>query len=95
MANTPCYANAGAGSRASESTRLVPGLRRRFLDGFPLIGVGAIMVPEDSVGLLDAGADLVQVYTGLVFQGPFLAYRIRRNIARVESLRSLAVGTDT
>ena len=73
----------------------IQGLRRRLPDGFPIIGVGGIMDPEDAVGLLNAGADLVQLYTGLVFQGPFLPYRIRRNIARVESRRCLAVGIDT
>jgi dihydroorotate dehydrogenase len=38
----------------------------------PIIGVGGILAPDDAVRLVDAGARLVQLYTGLVFQGPSL-----------------------
>jgi dihydroorotate dehydrogenase len=42
----------------------------------PLISVGGIMTPDDARARLDAGAALVQVYTGLVYAGPSLVKRI-------------------
>ena len=39
---------------------------------FPIIGVGGILTPEDAVSKINAGADLVQIYTGLIYQGPVL-----------------------
>ena len=44
----------------------------------PVIGVGGIMGPEEAVALLDAGCVAVQVYTGLIFEGPGLVARINR-----------------
>ena len=37
---------------------------------FPIIGVGGIMTEDDAVAMLDAGADLIQVYTGFIYNGP-------------------------
>ena len=37
---------------------------------YPIIGSGGIMTPEDALAMLEAGADLVQVYTGYVYNGP-------------------------
>lgn len=45
---------------------------------FPVIGVGGVMSVDDAQALLDVGASLVQVYTGLVFGGPALVQSIRR-----------------
>jgi dihydroorotate dehydrogenase len=44
----------------------------------PLIGVGGIMYGPDALSKLQAGADLVQVYTGLVYRGPALIDEIRQ-----------------
>jgi dihydroorotate dehydrogenase len=38
----------------------------------PVIGVGGIMDPADAIAKVDAGASLVQLYTGLVYRGPQL-----------------------
>ena len=43
---------------------------------FPIIGVGGIYGPESAQEKLDAGASLVQVYSGMVYEGPGLASRI-------------------
>ncbi len=51
---------------------------------FPIIGVGGIFTPEDALQMLDAGADLVQVYTGFIYEGPFIARRINKAIAKRE-----------
>jgi dihydroorotate dehydrogenase len=52
----------------------------------PIIGVGGIMEPAAAAEKLDAGASLVQVYTGLIYKGPFFA----RDIARALSARPKA-----
>lgn len=51
----------------------------------PVIGVGGILTPDAALRLLDAGASLVQLYTGLVYRGPGLLYATQRAIARRES----------
>jgi dihydroorotate dehydrogenase len=57
----------------------VVGKLRRLLPGqFPIVGVGGIMEPEDALRMLDAGADLIQLYTGLVYERIGLPRRIRR-----------------
>ncbi len=40
--------------------------------GYPIIGVGGISTPKDGLMMREAGADLIQVYTGLAFRGPHL-----------------------
>jgi dihydroorotate dehydrogenase len=52
--------------------RVVRRLRRSLGAGFPVIGCGGILCPEDALAFREAGADLVQVYTGLVYTGPRL-----------------------
>jgi dihydroorotate dehydrogenase len=46
----------------------------------PIIGVGGILEPADAIRLFDAGASLVQVYTGLIYRGPGLIRRINRGL---------------
>jgi dihydroorotate dehydrogenase len=48
----------------------------------PVVGVGGILAPADALRLLDAGASLVQVYTGLIYRGPGLVRAINRSVAR-------------
>jgi dihydroorotate dehydrogenase len=47
----------------------------------PVIGVGGIMTPEDAVGMIQAGASLVQVYTGFIYNGPFIVRKMNKAIA--------------
>ena len=47
-----------------------------------VVGVGGIFGPDDAWEKLAAGASLVQVYTGLIYEGPALAARIARGLAR-------------
>jgi len=44
----------------------------------PVIGVGGILTPDDALRLFDAGASLVQLYTGLIYSGPGLVRAISR-----------------
>ena len=68
------------------SNRVVAGLRAALGAGFPIIGVGGVMSGADAVAKIDAGADLVQIYTGLIYRGPGLvqevATRLRQRVAR-------------
>jgi dihydroorotate dehydrogenase len=60
---------------------VVARLRARLGGGPTIIGVGGVTAAADAQALLDAGADLVQGYTGLVYEGPFWAARINRELA--------------
>ncbi len=55
-------------------------LREKAGPSLPIISVGGIMTPKDAVDRLEAGANLVQVYTGFVYGGPYLPKRICRAI---------------
>jgi dihydroorotate dehydrogenase (NAD+) catalytic subunit len=48
--------------------------------GLAIIGVGGVMGPEDARAKLDAGAVLVQVYTGFIYEGPTVVQRILRGL---------------
>jgi dihydroorotate dehydrogenase len=54
------------------STHTVHRLRALLGPGFPIIGVGGIDSPQSARAMLDAGADLIQIYTGLIYRGPRL-----------------------
>lgn len=54
------------------SNRIITQLRAALGSGYPIIGVGGIMSAQDAVSKIKAGADLVQIYTGLIYQGPGL-----------------------
>jgi dihydroorotate dehydrogenase len=64
------------------STEVIAYLRAKMGVGYPIIGVGGIMKPEDAVEKLKAGADLVQVYTGFVYEGPAFVKRVLREIEK-------------
>jgi dihydroorotate dehydrogenase len=54
------------------SNQVISQLRGALGPQFPIIGVGGIMCAEDAVSKIRAGADVVQIYTGLIYQGPAL-----------------------
>lgn len=54
------------------SNQVVRSLRAALGPHFPIIGVGGIMSADDALGKIQAGADLVQIYTGLIYSGPEL-----------------------
>lgn len=56
----------------TRATKVVHQLRRALPADIPIIGVGGIISGQDAVEKLNAGASLVQIYTGLVYQGPNL-----------------------
>ena len=54
------------------SNRIITQLRTALGSGFPIIGVGGVMSGADAVSKIKAGADVVQIYTGLIYHGPAL-----------------------
>jgi dihydroorotate dehydrogenase len=64
------------------SNRVVAQLRAALGPGFPIIGVGGVMSGDHARAKVDAGADLVQVYTGFIYRGPELVTEAARALAR-------------
>jgi dihydroorotate dehydrogenase len=64
------------------STEVVRYLRDRLPRPFVIIGVGGIDSEEAAMEKIEAGADLVQVYTGLIYEGPALVKRINQAYAQ-------------
>jgi dihydroorotate dehydrogenase len=62
------------------STEVIRFLSEKSNKAFPIIGVGGIHSPEDALEKLDAGADLVQLYTGFIYEGPGLIKKINKAI---------------
>lgn len=62
------------------STRLLAAAYQRVEGRFPLIGVGGIESAETALAKIEAGATLVQIYSGLVFAGPGLVARAKRGL---------------
>jgi dihydroorotate dehydrogenase len=62
------------------STSLLARVRARAGPSFPLVGVGGIFTSDDVREKLDAGADLVQLYTGFIYEGPLLPSRLSRGV---------------
>jgi dihydroorotate dehydrogenase len=62
------------------STEVIRYLKEKSGNGFPVIGVGGIQTAADAQEKLDAGADLVQVYTGFIYEGPWIAQQINRSL---------------
>jgi dihydroorotate dehydrogenase len=54
------------------SNRVIQQLRADLGSGYPIIGVGGILNATDAVSKIRAGADVVQIYTGLIYKGPEL-----------------------
>jgi dihydroorotate dehydrogenase len=65
------------------SNRVIRQLRAALGKGFPIIGVGGIMSAQDAVSKIRAGADVVQIYTGLIYRGPQLVSDAARAIKRL------------
>ena len=58
------------------STEVIRFLSEKSGKAFPIIGVGGIHSAEDAIEKLEAGADLVQLYTGFIYEGPALVKKI-------------------
>ena len=66
------------------SNRVIRTLRQALGAGYPIIGVGGVMSGADARAKLDAGADLVQLYTGFIYGGPPLVTEAARAMAATQ-----------
>lgn len=67
---------------AEKATEIIRYLRQHLPASVGIIGVGGIMSAEDAMEKLAAGADLVQLYTGFIYEGPGLVRAINERILK-------------
>ena len=65
------------------ATQIISHLRTFLPPEIKLIGVGGIMTAQDAVDKIHAGADLVQLYTGFIYEGPSLVTRINKTLSKL------------
>jgi dihydroorotate dehydrogenase len=70
---------------ARRSSEIIRYLHQKSQCAFPIIGVGGIHSAEDALEKLEAGASLVEIYTGYVYEGPGLVKKINKALAREAS----------
>ena len=68
------------------STEVIRYLSQKSNKAFPIIGIGGIHSAEDALEKLRAGADLIQLYTGFIYEGPKLIKEINQAILRENKL---------
>lgn len=66
----------------NQSTKVIKYLADNSNKSFPIIGVGGIHSEQDALEKLKAGADLVQIYTGFIYEGPSLIKRINKAVLK-------------
>jgi dihydroorotate dehydrogenase len=64
----------------NRSTEVIRYLSTKSKSAFPIIGVGGVYSAEDAIEKLEAGASLVQVYSGMIYEGPSLIKRIKKGL---------------
>jgi dihydroorotate dehydrogenase len=82
--------NIGAGGLSGKpltqkSTEIIRYIHQKTKGAIPIIGVGGIHSPSDAIDKLNAGASLIQLYTGFVYEGPSLIKGINHEILRQKS----------
>jgi dihydroorotate dehydrogenase len=65
-----------------KSTQTIRYLHQKSQGRIPIIGVGGVMSAEDAIEKLEAGASLVQIYTGFIYEGPGLVKKINKRISQ-------------
>ena len=65
-----------------KSTRVIKYLKDTSNKAFPIIGVGGIHSAKDALEKIEAGADLVQIYTGFIYEGPGLIKQINKALLK-------------
>lgn len=92
---TPGQEELGAGGISgapvrARSIELIQAIYKRTQGQLPIIGVGGICSPEDALETIEAGASLIQVWTGFVYEGPCLVRRINAHLAKTCAKRQVS-----
>lgn len=72
---------------SKKSTEVIKYLHQQSNGAFPIIGVGGIYSAKDAIEKLEAGASLVQVYSGMIYEGPSLVKEIKKGLAEYYQLQ--------
>jgi dihydroorotate dehydrogenase len=64
------------------SLEIISYISKKTDGDLPIIGVGGIMTEDDAINMLEAGARLVQIYTGFIYNGPNFVKRINKRISK-------------
>jgi dihydroorotate dehydrogenase len=67
---------------SQRATEVIAYLSKKSKNAFPIIGVGGIHSAKDALEKLEAGASLVQIYTGFIYEGPGLIKAINKGISK-------------
>ncbi len=67
---------------ADRSNEMIRYLRAQLGKDYPIIGVGGVMSVDDAIEKIKAGADLIQIYTGFIYEGPGFVKRINRRLLK-------------
>lgn len=67
---------------AKRSTEVIRFLAKQSNNAFPIVGVGGIFSAQDAIDKLEAGASLVQIYSGMIYEGPGLVKKINKGLAK-------------
>ncbi|MGH7285189.1 MAG: quinone-dependent dihydroorotate dehydrogenase, partial [Polyangiaceae bacterium] len=91
VTNASTIESIGAGGLSGPPLRrrsrtIVARARKKLGQDKTIIGVGGISDGASALAMLDAGADLLQLYTGMIYEGPFVARSIAREIAFARSM---------
>lgn len=70
------------------STEVIKYIHQKSSGAFPIIGVGGIASPADAIEKLEAGASLVQIYSGFIYEGPSLIKNIKKALLKMRSTKS-------
>ena len=68
-----------------KSTEVIKYLADKSNGSFPIVGVGGIMTAQDAIEKLNAGASLVQIYSGFIYDGPNLIKSINKELLKVDA----------
>jgi len=66
----------------ASSNEVIKYIAEKTNKSIPIIGVGGIMSPKDALDKIEAGADLIQLYTGFIYSGPSIVKKINQHIIK-------------
>ena len=66
----------------NKSTEVIRYISKKTNGNLPIIGVGGIMNPKDALDKIEAGADLIQIYTGFIYEGPSIVKKINQHLSK-------------